>query len=98
MASKSDKAKRTKLQKSLLKKLQAASDPRLDVVLPDKVRKSSPALADVLDEFILSKSYRTDPKTTAKQVAEVIIASDQNSKLANLLSALEKDLKKKPKK
>jgi hypothetical protein len=93
MAQSPDQARRLELNEAVLKDLEAATD-RTGSVQPDLVRENNPALDDVLDEFILSKSWRTDPETTAKQVAEAIVAHDDESKFAELLSTLENELKR----
>ena len=91
MSKEDDQEKRSKVMKAIETTLKKAS--KNDVGDPDSVREKNPALADVLDEFILSKSWRTDPTTTAKQVAEVVTAKEPASKLALLIGELEEELK-----
>ena len=98
MARSKDKAKRDKLAKAFVGRIEkaGAADHRLGVVNPDILRKKDPTLANVLDEYIRSKSWRTDIQSTAKQVAEALVARDKSSKLSSLLSALEAQLEGKP--
>ncbi len=87
-----DQQRRAELAKKIEATLSASA--KSGVVDPAAVRATDPRLADVLDEFVLSKSYRTDPQTTAKQVAEVIVARDANSKLGQLIGSLKDELDK----
>lgn len=93
-----DKAKREELAKAVLQRMKAAgalttsSEPVNRVAL----KKTQPTLALILNEYVMSKSWRTDPKSTAKQVAEALVARDKSSRLAGLLTKLESELASAP--
>ena len=81
------------LQQSIEGTLQGnlKSDGRID---PDKLRQNNPPLAEVLDEFVASKTVRDEPTMFAKDLARTIEARDPNSRLADALKKLEDHLKK----
>jgi hypothetical protein len=87
----SDQEKRAALAAEIKAKLESASAN--NVIDHDAVRTESPALAAVLDEFLMSKSYRTDPWSTSKQVAEILVARDPDSQLGQLIGSLNQELK-----
>lgn len=58
----------------------------------DQLKKSNPNLADVLQEFALSKTVRDDPKFEAKRIVEALEAREEQSRLGQALANLEKEL------
>ena len=59
----------------------------------DQLKKSNPTLAEVLNEFALSKTVRDDPTFEAKRIVEALEAREDQSRLGQALANLEKELK-----
>lgn len=86
------------LRKNIEAQLKAsiADDGTVDLL---KLRENSKPLAEIFDIITLSKTWRDDPKTFAKDVARMISARDDSSDLSSALEKLEAKLSpKKPKK
>lgn len=85
------------LRKSIEAQLKAsiADDGTVDLL---KLRENSKPLAEIFDIITLTKTWRDDPKTFAKDVARMISARDDSSVLSSALEKLEAKLNpKKPK-
>jgi hypothetical protein len=82
---------KTPLQQSIEEKLKDSltADGKVD---SDLLRKNNPPLAEVLDEFLESKTTRDDPSSIVKDIANVLEARDPKSRLAEALKKLEEQL------
>jgi hypothetical protein len=61
----------------------------------ESLRERNPPLAEVLDEFVRSKTTRDDQEPTAKDLARVLEARDPRSRLGKALAKLERHLSSK---
>ena len=89
----SSETKRQDTQKALKKLLKPSLNPQ-GKIDPNAIRKNNPVLADVLNEFALSKSARTDPENSAKLISQALESRDPDSSLAKALARLEREMRK----
>ena len=81
----------SKIKSTVSRQVKKTVTPRGEIDL-EALRERAQPLAEVLDEFILSKSTRTDPRAIAKDLALVLDARDPGSRLAKALAKLEKEM------